>query len=118
MIIRSISLVTYLQKEEVIKKYIKAKDKSKVVQDFAKSMLVRRIILGIFMLALTVFLFYYSTVFCGIYIHTQSGWFYSGIWSLLILWLVLNNLYIFIITIIEKGGCLKCSYYMKRLYPF
>ena len=118
LIIRSISLVTYLQKEEVIKKYIKTKDKSKVVQDFAKSMLVRRIILGIFMLALTVFLFYYSTVFCGIYIHTQSGWFYSGIWSLLILWLVLNNLYIFIITIIEKRGCLKCSYYMKRLYPF
>lgn len=118
LIIRAISVVTYLQKEEVIKEYLKEKDKNKIVKDFEKSMLVRRIIIAIFMLALTVFLFYYSTVFCGIYIHTQSGWFYSGIWSLLILWIVLNNIYIFIISLIEKGGSLKCSYYMKRFYPF
>lgn len=118
VVVRAISLVTLFQKENVIKEYAKAVDKIKIIQDFSKSQLMKRVIAGIIMIGLSTFLFYYSTVFCGMYIHTQSGWFNSGVWSLLIVWVVLSNFYIFVITVIETIGCVKCSYYMKRLFFF
>ena len=43
-------------------------DKNKILSEFTKSMLIRYIISGVFMLALSVFFFYYCIVFCGIYI--------------------------------------------------
>ena len=79
----------------------------------------RRIISGIFMLALIVFFFYYCVVFCGIYIKTQYGWFYSGIWSLLFNWVIFAPFYILIISLVEnKTDKASCVYYMKRLFIF
>ena len=81
-------------------------------------MLIRRIISGIFMLGLSIFFFYYCIVFCGMYVNTQYGWFYSGIWSLFWNWVVFAPLYIVIITAIESTGNIVCAYYMKRLFGF
>ena len=81
-------------------------------------MLIRRIIAGIFMLALNIFFFYYTIVFCGIYVNTQYGWFYSGIWSLFWVWICFAPLYIVIISAVENAGSEICAYYMKRLFIF
>lgn len=82
IIVRAISLVTMTKKTELSNNLNNAKsneEKQSIANNFAKSYLARRIISGIFMLALIVFFFYYCVVFCGIYIKTQYGWFYSGI---------------------------------------
>ena len=116
LIVRGITIVTYKQKEDLVSSYKPGDDK--VINDFINSMLIRRIIAGIFMLALNIFFFYYTIVFCGIYVNTQYGWFYSGIWSLFWVWICFAPIYIVIISAVENAGSEICAYYMKRLFIF
>lgn len=122
IIVKAINIVTINQKTELSNKLTNAKsitEKQNISNNFSNSYLIRRIISGIFMLALIVFFFYYCVVFCGIYIKTQYGWFYSGIWSLFFNWIVFAPLYILIISLIENNsGNTPCVYYMKRLFIF
>ena len=122
IIVKAIILVTLSQKTDLSNKLYSAKsneEKQRILNIFSKSYLARRIISGIFMLALIVFFFYYCVVFCGIYIKTQYGWFYSGIWSLFFNWIVFAPFYILIISLIENNsGNTPCVYYMKRLFIF
>ena len=118
IVVRLITLVTDSQKIRLIQQLKVNKDRVQIISEFNKSMLVRRIIAGVFMLALNVFFFYYCVVFCGIYVNAQYGWFYSGIWSLFFNWIVYAPLYILIISAVESSGKESCAYYMKRLFVF
>ena len=118
IVVRLITLVTLSQKEKLTQQLQTNKATEQVIGEFTKSMLVRRIIAGVFMLALNVFFFYYCIVFCGMYVNAQYGWFYSGIWSLIFNWVAYAPLYILIISVIESSGKDSCAYYMKRLFVF
>ena len=118
IVVRLITLVTYSQKQQLGQQLQTNKATEQVIGEFTKSMIVRRIIAGIFMLALNVFFFYYCIVFCGMYVNAQYGWFYSGIWSLFFNWVIYAPLYILIISAIENSGSDSCAYYMKRLFVF
>ena len=118
IVVRLIALVTYGQKEKLMQQIQTNKERVQVINEFNKSMLLRRILVGMFMLALNVFFFYYCVVFCGIYVNAQYGWFYSGIWSLFFNWVIYAPLYIVIISAIESSGKDSCDYYMKRLFVF
>ena len=88
------------------------------VQHFNMKMLPRRIVALVLMVLLDVFFFYYTIVFCGIYVNTQFGWFYSGIWSLFWVWGVFAPIYIIIISLVEYNGNPNCTYYLKRFFIF
>ena len=122
VIVKAISLVTYSQKKDLEIKIDNGKDitnTENAINEFTKSMLPRRIISWVFMLLVSVFFFYYSIVFCGIYIHTQYGWFYSCLWSLFFNWVLFANVFIFILSIVESScGNESAVYYMKRLFIF
>lgn len=121
IIVRAINLVTIDSRNKLSNDILAAKsneEKEKVINDFSNSMLVRRIISGVFMLALNVFFFYYVVVFCGIYVNTQYGWFYSGLWALFFNWVVYAPLYVLIISLVEMKGGNNCAYYMKQLFVF
>lgn len=118
IIVRAITIVTYSQKENLVAMYKPGDNNEKVINDFINSMLIRRIIAGVFMLALNIFFFYYTIVFCGIYVNAQYGWFYSGIWSLFWVWICFAPIYILLISVIENAGNSQCAYYMKRLFIF
>ena len=91
------------------------------VEHFQNEMILKRLIGAFIILVLLAFFFHYSVVFCGIYIKTQINWFYSGIWSLFLNWVVLSPIYILIISLIEN---IKCNSYdplvynLKRLFFF
>ena len=88
---------------------------------FQNDMLLRRLIGGGIMLLIVTFFFYYSVVFCGIYIKTQSNWFYSGIWSLFWNWVIFAPIYIVIISFIEhkkENSYDPLVYNLKRLFCF
>jgi hypothetical protein len=75
------------------------------------------------MLLLNVFFFVYCVVFCGVYVNTQYGWFYSGLWSLFFIWGVFSFVYIVIISLIQYLGqqntkIQKVVNYMKELFIF
>ena len=122
LIIRAICLVTYQARDEISNRIQSTHDpeeKKNVLIDFSNSFIVRRIIAGIFMLGLSIFFWYYTIVFCGIYVNAQYGWFYSGIWALFWNWVAYGPFYILIISSIEMvEGMDKCAYYMKRFFVF
>ena len=89
-----------------------------IIQNFHYRMLPRRIIALVFIVLLDVFFWYYTIVFCGIYVNAQYGWFYSGIWSLMWVWVVYAPIYILIISLFEHCGNQCCVYYMKRFFIF
>lgn len=93
----------------------------KKIKNFENEFILRRTILGFIMILIIGFFYYYCTGFCDIYLNTKTNWFYSGIWSLLINWIILSPIYIFIISIIDNlknnpNNCL--SYNLKRLFFF
>ena len=87
-------------------------------EDYQKSFSVKKIISLIIILGLDVFFFYYTMGFCAVYRNTQYGWFYSVIWAMLFNWTLYGIFYIFVISLIESFGGVKCAYYMKRLFIF
>ena len=122
LVVRGIILVTYQQKEDLSNKIQSTKneeEKKNIIVKFTNSYFIRRIIGMIFMLILEIFFWYYTIVFCGIYEHTQYGWFYSGLWSLFMNWVCFAPFYILFITALEFAGDLEsCTYYMKRFFIF
>ena len=120
-IVRAINLVTIDSKNKLSSDIMSAKsneEKERVISEFSSGMFVRRIISGVFMLALNVFFFYYVVVFCGIYVNTQYGWFYSGLWALFFNWVIYAPIYVLIISLVEMKGGNNCVYYMKQLFVF
>ena len=91
------------------------------IDQFEDEMLIRRLIGGILMLFIVVFFFYYCVVFCGIYIHTQRNWLFSGIWSLFWNWVIFAPIFILIISFIEykkADSNAPLVYYLKKLFCF
>ena len=95
-------------------------DNMKKEKKAMKEFYIRRIIACLIMLIFTVFTFYYVIVFCSLYKNTQMSWLISGVWSLLLEWVILCPLYILIISLVEKKGRSQriSSYYMKQLFLF
>lgn len=122
MLIRAIAILTHNDKELLSKSLFDAstqEDKYRICKDYWRKTFYRKLISYILMLGLIVFLFYYSVVFCGIFVNTQYGWFYSGIWSLLLNWCVFAPVSILIISAIDSSECTPiCSYYAKQLFWF
>ena len=117
-IIRLINFTNYEKKnklKQLLKRNLKEKD---VIERYSNEMFKRRLIAGLIMLILSIFMTFYACVFCLIYINSQIGWLYSGIWTLLINWILLSNVYIFIITVIEILGFEKISYMLEKLCVF
>ena len=91
------------------------------IEQFQDNMLIRRLIGALLMLLGIVFFFYYSVVFCGIYIKTQLNWIYSGVWSLFWNWVIFSPIYIIIISFIEfkkSDSFDPLVYNLKRLFFF
>jgi hypothetical protein len=104
-----------------LEKDIKEKEKNQIIEQYNNEIQLRRLIAGLLMLIISIFLCYYVTVFCAIYKNTQIGWIYSVLWSLILNWLCFSTVYILIISLIEyieneKNSCL--TYFMKRLFVF
>ena len=130
LIMKIVMTVTNQKRNDLIKDINSSIDKNKKgektdiikkVNIFEKNMNCIRFIGGLFMLAIITFLFYYSIGFCNIYVNTQTNWIYSGIWSLIIIWVVLAPLYILIISIIDKSNNDSNNsslYNIKRLFFF
>ena len=112
LIIRLINFTKYEKMEE-----LKTKE-NVVIEHYSNKMFKRRLFGGMIMLILSIFLTFYTCVFCLIYVNTQIGWLYSGIWTILINWIIISNIYIFLISIIEFGECKKVSYIMKQFFIF
>ena len=124
LIVRAIGLISYDSKVKIEQdvKNVDEDEKGERLLEFTKANIIRRIISFVFMFVIVIFFFYYTIVFCGVYVNTQYGWFYSGIWSLLFIWVGLAPLYILIITIVQyvKGSQYedKVVYYLKELFVF
>ena len=83
--------------------------KAIALEIYNKSLIIRRIIAIVIMLVFDIFLFYYCVVFCGIYANAQNGWFYSGVWTIFFVWIVIAPLIIFVLTVIERN-CERCIF--------
>ena len=122
LIIRLIILVTYGQRNKYVDDYMLVPTNQKKYEfsvKFEKNVLIRRCIAGFIILFFFVFFWFYCVVFCGVYIHSQFGWFFSWIWLLILVWIILVPLYILLISLFEKiFGNNACVYYMKQLFLF
>ena len=121
LFVRLLVLVPYFIKNDLADEILRAKNqrnKFGIIQNFHYRMLPRRIIALVFIVLLDVFFWYYTIVFCGIYVNAQYGWFYSGIWSLMWVWVIYAPIYILIISLFEHCGNQCCVYYMKRFFIF
>ena len=122
VIAKAIILVTYRNREELgkaIENNKNVEEIKKEINKFHMSMLIRRILGIVFCAVIGVFFFYYCVVFCGVFVNTQLGWLYSGIWTLMVNWVVLANVFIVIVAIVEYNTKNKeVTYYLKRLFIF
>ena len=122
VIAKAIVLVTYHSREELgktIESNKNVEELKKEIKKFHMSMLVRRILGIVFCAIVGVFFWYYSVVFCGVFVNTQLGWLYSGIWTVMINWVVFANVFIVIVAIVEYNTKNKeVAYYLKRLFIF
>jgi hypothetical protein len=118
-IIKLISLMSFssLKKyDEVYKKLINQQEKrEKLNKKLNRKLFIKRMISIIFILLIDIFMFFYSVVFCYIYINSQLDWFYSGLICLLIIWIFLAPLFILFISIFNNRILI---FYMKQLLFF
>ena len=118
-IIKLISLMSFssLKKyDEVYKKLINQQEKrEKLNKKLNRKLFIKRIISIIFIILFDIFMFFYSVVFCYIYINSQLDWFYSGLICLLIIWIFLAPLFILFISIFNNRILI---FYMKQLLFF
>ena len=119
LIIRLIILIPRLNNKKILKLHNEGKQLEKE-KELLKLFYIRRIISCFIMVIISIFLFYYSIVFCSMYKNTQLNWFISCLWCLLFEWAILCPIYIIIISIVEKMGRSQkiSSYYMKQLFLF
>ena len=87
-------------------------------KDFEKKIGIRRLISKIIMFLLIILFGYFSILFCSIYYKTQWNWFLSGIFCLLIEWIILAPLYIILISVFQKNGFIEIVYYLRRFFLF
>ena len=118
-IIRLIILIPREKNKKILKLHNEGHELEKE-KELLKLFYIRRIISCFIMVGFSIFLFYYSIVFCSMYKNTQLNWFISCIWCLLFEWVILCPIYIIIISIVEKKGRSQkvSSYYMKKLFLF
>ena len=110
---------TKYEKKKQIQEALKTKLKEDVIEYYSNKMFKRRLFAGMIMLIISIFLTFYVCVFCLIYVNTQKVWLYSGIWTILINWIIFSNIYIILISVIENLiGSDKISYLMKQLFIF
>jgi hypothetical protein len=117
IVARLIVFLTYNQKLN-FENNIKDNGKDGAIKNLNCFLFIRRLISATFMLILITFFYYYCIVFCGIYIHSQSAWFYSGFWTLFWVYLAFCPFYILIITIFETSNSESVVYCMKRVFIF
>ena len=118
LIIRIINFTKY-EKKKQIQEDLRTKSKDDVIEYYSNKMFKRRLFAGMIMLIISIFLTFYVCVFCLIYVNTQKVWLYSGIWTILINWIIFSNIYIILISVIENLiGSDKISYLMKQLFIF
>ena len=91
-----------------------------IYNEYWNTMIPRRVIAMIIMIALIVFMWYYSVMFCGVFHHAQYGWFYSGLWCLFFDWFGFAPLFIFMFSAIEQSVEEENAgiYYIKALWLF
>ena len=96
-----------------------ADDRQNFGERFARKKFYYRLIVGMIMLIVILFMWLYSIGFCYIYYHTQKNWIYSGIWSLFLDWIIFAPLFLFLISLYKyKKGNEVIEYYIKRLFCF
>jgi hypothetical protein len=117
IVVRLVVFLTYNQKLN-FENNIKDNGKEGAIRNLYCFLFIRRLISGTIMLILITFFYYYCIVFCGIYIHSQSAWFYSGFWTLFWVYLAFCPFYILIITIFETSNSESVVYCMKRVFIF
>ena len=117
IVARLIVFLTYNQKLN-FENNIKDNGKDGAIKNLNCFLFIRRLISATFMLILITFFYYYCIVFCGIYIHSQAAWFYSGLWTLFWVYLAFCPLYILIITVFETSNSESIVYCMKRVFIF
>jgi len=122
IIVKLISLVTKGQRDKLESDLRETTDKNGrqvVMNDFSSKMMLRRMISLAIILILEVFFWLYCTVFCSMYVNTQYGWFYSGIWTIIFAWFGFAPLFIFALSFIEfnnKHSMATIIYYIKHLF--
>lgn len=72
----------------------------------------------IIMLILSVFFFMYSVVFCDVFIHAKNCWFYSGLWTTMLIIFGFAPFYILVLSIFDSGRHDECMFYFKELFLF
>ena len=118
-----IKLIIFYTIEQKDKLNSKAQVKGVIVKDegyndFKKKIFKRRLFAEIIILFFSLFSFFYVTVFCSIYRKTQINWFLGGIYCLIFEWVILSNLYIAIISFVQKKEKEDVVHYMKVLFCF
>lgn len=120
MIIKAVNYVSEFDKEELSVTCQKANNINQAYQgikDFWRKGLWKRILSYILMILISGFLCYYSVVFCGIYIKTQYTWSYSGVWAILLNWVLFCPFSILIISAIELSSE-TCANGVKQVFWF
>ena len=99
------------QKNQELNEYIN--------DDFNKKYQIRNSIATVIMFLSSVFFWYYTIIWCYVYVNSQSVLFYTLIWSLLWFWF-LACIYIVLISIFESilKFSEKTTYYLKNLFCF
>ena len=117
-----VRLVVFVSKDKIYQLNIDKKDenedKNEIKYEIENEIINKRLIAMSIMLTLILFFFYYCIVFCAMYKNTQTSLMYSGIWTLLIVWIVLAPIFIAIISFIEFKINREIAYYLKRLFLF
>ena len=121
VIMRLIVLVTYKRKEELTNEIKVCQNNNEPIKKFTDEMFVRRLIVQILMLVITLFVFYFTFAFCNRYPKAQYSWAYSTVWSVIFDYVLLSFIYILVVSIVEthhNNKCSSCVYYAKRVFMF
>ncbi|MCQ2815962.1 MAG: hypothetical protein MJ252_01730, partial [archaeon] len=87
------------------------------IKTFFRENLIRRIVSAVFLGIAIGFFGFCSISFCNMYPHTSNGWAFSGIWTLLLDYIILAPIYIIIISGVECKAK-DCALVMKKLFCF
>ncbi|MCQ2819559.1 MAG: hypothetical protein MJ252_20035, partial [archaeon] len=119
LVMRFVNLTTFSTKNYLNENFTNFEDFGPTYEVYYYAMLPRRIIAGLLMLGLNIFMYFYVVVFCGVYINTQFGWFYSGCWALMWDWIIYAPLLIVIISAMEAIGVADAYlHYVKAFFIF
>ena len=92
-------------------------ERKDIAKDFKNKIRIRKIFAYIIIYSLSIFSIGYSILFCSYYQRTRDCYIFSVIWSLII-WFILNLIYIGIVSKFQNKGNESKVYYLKRLNMF